>query len=211
MPAKEGNRMNASARAPKGRLRARWRVVDIVVAAVIAVVGGVVFWAWDLAYEAPSGLLEAAVPGLSGLVSALWLFIGVLGAVIIRKPGAALFTELVAAVLSMVLGAQYGVDTLVSGIAQGLGAEIVFALFLYRRFGLGVAVLAGAAAGALETIHELIVWYSDAAPGWQTIYSVSLIVAGGIAGVIGWALARGLAATGVLDRFAAGRTRPRSA
>ena len=38
----------------------RWRVVDIVVASVIAVACSLVFLLWNVGYEAPSALLEAA-------------------------------------------------------------------------------------------------------------------------------------------------------
>ena len=74
--------------APSTARRFRWRVVDIVVAAVLGVAAGLVFLAWNLAYQVPGSVLEASLPGLQGLVNGIWLFAGVLGALIIRKPGA---------------------------------------------------------------------------------------------------------------------------
>ena len=73
----------------------RWRVVDIVVASVVGVASGLVFLLWNVAYRGPSALLEPLWPGLQGLLDGPWLFAGVLGALIIRKPGAAVFTEVV--------------------------------------------------------------------------------------------------------------------
>jgi energy-coupling factor transport system permease protein len=70
----------------------RWRVVDIVVASVIGVAAGIIFWAWGLAYNPLSAPLQAALPGLQALLGGGWLFAGVLGGLIIRKPGAALYT-----------------------------------------------------------------------------------------------------------------------
>ena len=84
---------------PLVRSRLRWRIVDIVVAAVLGVAAGLVFLAWNFGYQVPGALLEAVLPGLQGLVNGVWLFAGVLGGIIIRKPGAALFTEIVAAVV----------------------------------------------------------------------------------------------------------------
>jgi energy-coupling factor transport system substrate-specific component len=186
----------------------RWRVVDIVVASVLGVAAGVIFWAWNAAYTPLSEGLSAVLPGLQGLTAGPWLFAGVLGGLIIRKPGAALYTEVVAALVSMLVGAQWGPDVLISGILQGLGAELVFAAFLYRRFTFGVAVLAGAAAALLEIPHELIVYYPGVSTEFAIIFSVSLIVSGAvIAGAGSWLLMRALAATGVLRRFAAGRER----
>ena len=60
---------SGSPRSPRSpRPSRRWRVVDIVVASVIGVACGVVFWAWGLAWEPLSNLL-AFTPGLSGLLS----------------------------------------------------------------------------------------------------------------------------------------------
>ena len=56
-----------------------------------------------------------------------------------RKPGAALLAEMVAAVLSMLLGSQWGWGTAISGLMQGGGVELAFLLTRYRRFTLPVA------------------------------------------------------------------------
>ena len=85
-----------------------------------------------------------------------WLFAGVLTALVIRKPGAALYGELVAATVSALVGNQWGVLTLESGLVQGLAAELVFAVFLYRVWNLPVAVLSGAVAGLGCAINDLI-------------------------------------------------------
>ena len=58
----------------------------------------------------------------------MWLVPAVLAPLIIRKPGAALFAEMVAAGVSALLGSQWGPDTLLSGFVQGAAAELVFAL-----------------------------------------------------------------------------------
>jgi energy-coupling factor transport system substrate-specific component len=189
------------------RSRYRWRVVDIVVAAVLGVAAGLVFLAWNFGYQVPGSILEAALPGLQGLVNGVWLFAGVLGALIIRKPGAAIFTELVAAVVSALVGNQWGSFlTFEAGIVQGLGAELVFLVFLYRRWNAPVAVLAGAGAGLFGAVNDLILWYPGSGPAFAAIYLVSSVVSGAaIAGGLSWLLARALARTGALSRFAAGR------
>jgi energy-coupling factor transport system substrate-specific component len=184
----------------------RWRVVDIVVAAVIAVASGLVFVGWNVGTEIPRHALEAFLPGLQGLANGGWLFAGVLGGLVIRKPGAALFVALVAALLSALVGNQWGPLTLVSGAAQGLGAELVFLAFLYGNFRLYVAMLSGALAGLATAINDLVIWYPGSDAPFATIYIVTSIVSGiVIAGIGSWALARALAATGALNRFAAGR------
>jgi len=184
----------------------RWRVVDIVVASVIAVACSVVFLLWNVGYEAPSALLKPLLPGLQGLLAGPWLVAGVLGGLIIRKPGAALYTELVAAVISSLVGNQWGPLTIVSGIVQGLGAEIVFLVFAYAVWRLPVAILAGAGAGLACGINDRILWYAGADTTFTIVYIVCTTISGAvIAGAGSWFVARGLAATGALNRFASGR------
>jgi energy-coupling factor transport system substrate-specific component len=187
------------------RTRRQWRVVDIVVASVVAVACGVIFWAWGLAWNALS-LPLAFLPGLSGLLAGGWLFAGVLGALITRKPGAALFTELVAAFVSMAIGTEWGWATLISGLIQGAAIELVFLVFLYANWSVMAAMLAGAAGGAALGINENLVYYAANDAIFKSIYLTSTIVSGILlAGLLSWAAVRGLAATGALSRFAAGR------
>jgi energy-coupling factor transport system substrate-specific component len=186
--------------------RFSWRVVDIVVASVIGVASGLVFWLWGQAYNPLSAPLEAALPGLQALLGGGWLFAGVLGGLIIRKPGAALFTEVVAAAVSAIVGTQWAALTLVSGLVQGLGAEIVLALFLYANWRAYVAVLAGMGAGLALAINDLLLWYPGAKVEFAVIYTVCSIISGAVlAGLLSWLAARGLARTGALSRFASGR------
>jgi energy-coupling factor transport system permease protein len=184
----------------------RWRVVDIVVASVVGVAAGVVFWAWGQAWV-PLSTALTFLPGLEGLLAGGWLFAGVLGGLIIRKPGAAVYTEIVAAVVSMAVGTQWGFTTLIWGVVQGIGAEIGFALFFYANWRLlGAMVsgaLAGVAVGLLDTSFSSIAAY---AVETRAIYFVAAVASGiVIAGILSWVIVRALAATGALDRFAAGR------
>ena len=192
---------------PTSRPRSyRWRVVDIVVASVLAVAAGLVFVLWNIASNPIGAPLGAVLPGLQALLGGGWLFAGVLTALVIRKPGAALYGEMVAATVSALVGTQWGVLTLESGLVQGLAAELVFAVFLYRAWNLPVAVLSGAAAGLALAINDLILWYPGSAATFSAIYVVSAIVSGAlIAGALSWFVVRGLAKTGALSRFPSGR------
>lgn len=185
----------------------RWRVVDIVVAAVIGVASGFIFLVWNVFSNPVTEPLAALLPGLQAAGGGFWLFAGVLTALVIRKPGAALFGELVAATLSALVGNQWGGPlTLVSGAAQGLGAELVFLLFLYANWRAYVAVLAGAGAGLAMAITDLTLWYPGSAAPFTITYVIAAIAGGAvIAGLLSWFAARGLAGTGALNRFASGR------
>lgn len=185
--------------------RHRWRTVDIVVASVIGVVFGVVFAVWNnVVYAAVSGPLTGtpAAP----LIAGVWLIPAVVGGLVVRKAGAALYTEIVAATVSMFFGSVWGLSVFMSGVWQGLGAELVFALLLYRRWGLVPAVLAGGGAGLAMGLYEITVYVSTYAADWKLVYVLSAVASGLVlAGGLGWLLVRALARTGALAPFAAGR------
>ncbi len=193
------------------RRSSRWRVVDIVVAAVLGVATGLLFVLWNGVGYVWFSAMDALTPGFGGIAVGIWLIGGVLGGLIIRKPGAALFVEVLASVVSMLLGSQWAIETVYSGIAQGLGAELVFLLFAYRRFGPLVAVLAGIGAAVAAWTLELFTSGNLAMSGeFLAIYLACVVASGAVlAGLLGWLLTRALAATGVLDRFASGRARRR--
>lgn len=185
----------------------KWRVIDIVVASIIAVASGVIFWAWDLVSTAPLTIFGAVTPGFEGIVNGFWLFGGPLAAMIVRKPGAALYAETLAAFLELTLGNQWGVGgSLIVGITQGLFAEIGFLVFRYKVWNLVSAMLSTALAGVGCALYY---WLTN--PAWGAVrvgwYMGTSIVSGLIFGLIVWLLMRALAATGVLDRFESGRGR----
>lgn len=183
-----------------------WRVVDIVVASVLAVACGLLFVAWNSVGYAWFEVMDAITPGLGGLATGIWLIGGVIGALVIRKPGAAVYVEVLAATVSAVLGSQWGISTLYSGLAQGLGVELVVLIFAYRKFGLIVAALSGAGAGVGAWILELVLGNVAKGVGFNVIYLVCVGLSGVVlAGVVGYFLVQALARTGALDRFAVGR------
>ena len=184
-----------------------WRVIDIVTAAVLGIACGLIFVAWNPVGGAAFDVLGKVLPGLGGLAAGIWLLGGTLGGYVIRKPGAALFVELLAATVSMALGSQWAIATLYSGLAQGIGAEIVFALVAYRRFNVWVAAAAGGLSFACEWFLELFTEGNLAKEvSFNVVYLVSGVASGIVlAGLLAWALTNALAKTGALDRFASGR------
>ena len=197
---------SSSATTGKRRVTFRWRVVDIVVAAVVGVAFGVVFFGWDLVYSIPSKPLNLLLPGSEALVYGVWLIPAVLGALIVRKPGAAIFTELVASTVEALLGGQWGLQTIWEGLLQGVGAEIIFAVVLYSTWRMWIAILAGAASGLSMAAYDFVEYYPGLRLAFYASYGICAIISGAvIAGVLSSLLVRALARTGALSRFAAGR------
>ena len=186
----------------------QWRTVDIVLGAALAVAFGAVFQAWNLLWTAISPAF-VGLPPLQGFMYGVWLLPAVLVPLVIRRPGAALLGEGVAAIASALFGAPWGLLTIVYGLMQGGAAELVFAMGLYRRWGLPIALLAGAAAGAVAVLLDLVVYYPDWAAGFQVLYAALVIPSAAIvAGLGGWLLVRALSRTGVLSAFPAAREQP---
>jgi energy-coupling factor transport system permease protein len=136
-----------------------WRTRDILLAAIIGVVFGVVFFVWNGFYAGLSGM----APPWSDVVYGMWLVPVVLAPLLIRKPGAALFAELTAAGVSVLLGSPWGPDTLLSAFVQGAAAELVFAFTGYRLWSIVVLAVAAIAAAIGAWIHDWALYYADVA------------------------------------------------
>lgn len=185
---------------------AAWRTVDILTIAFLGAAFGIAYWGWGLAYQAPSTALTTIFPPLTGITAAPWLVAGVVGGLVVRRPGAALLCEVVAALVSMIPGTQWGFTTLISGILQGLGAEFAFLVLGYSLYGLGAAIFAGAMAAPLEAVYEWFVYWTDWDLGYKVAYLAILTAAGAvIAGGLGYLLTRGVARTGALDMLPPGQ------
>jgi energy-coupling factor transport system substrate-specific component len=183
----------------------RWRTVDIVVASSIAVAFGVVFWAWGQLWNTTTAAF-AGFPPAQGVMYGVWLLPGVLGALVIRKPGAAIYTMVVASLVSAFLGTPWGLQVVVYGLVEGAAPELVFAFLAYASWRLPTAIVAGAVAGASAALLDIVFYYPDWSGAWQLTYTGVLMLSSAvIAGVGGWLLVRALAGTGVLAPFAAGR------
>lgn len=207
-----GRRRTAVRKGRAPAVRTYWRVtawsgIDLITSAMLAVTFGVVFWGFDTLVYPGISAATAWFPPAGELSLGVWLVPAVVGALIVRRPGAALFTELVAANVELFLGNQWGIAVLLSGVLQGLGVELAFALLFWRRFGFVVAVLAGVMAAVLEIVgYEWWSYVGGYSWTWRIAYLICGMVSGGvIAGLGGWTLVRSLARAGALQAFPSGQ------
>jgi energy-coupling factor transport system permease protein len=109
----------------------RLTTVDIVLMAILAIVTGVA-----LTYLAMLNQMLTAIGGpiLTSITSGLYSISGVLAAYIIRKPGAAFFTLTLAGVVQILSGNPNGLISITAAATDGLGAELAFLLFSYKRW-----------------------------------------------------------------------------
>lgn len=197
----------SSAITSTARSLVRYRTIDLVTITTLGVAFGVIFWGWGKLYAAAGTAGMLSYPPSGAFFGGGWLIAGVVIGLIIRKPGAALAGELIAASISALLpGNEWGMTTVVSGLLQGAGVEIVLAIGLYRRYGVAFAAAGGALAAVFEAVYEWSNWYSYW--GWSyKLAHLGIFVVSGIvvAGIGGFLLVRGLARAGALDAFPAGR------
>ena len=179
-----------------------WRTVDLVVAAVLGVASGVVFTAWNALYAPLSIPLAALTAGLVALLDGVWLVGGLLVGLIIRRPGAALFGELLASLVSAAIGNQWGYTVLLMGLAQGIAIEIGLLIWRYRGSLWGSAVTAGAIGGIVQGALEVVFWYPGTDALFVNVYVGSATVSGALLGAgLSAGLVTVLAKTGILANF----------
>jgi energy-coupling factor transport system permease protein len=182
----------------------QWRTRDIVVTAVIGVAFGVVFAVWNNAVWPLTEPLNAVAPVLRDVLYGVWLVPAVLAAYVIRRPGAALFAELVAAGLAALIGNVWGVDALLSGFLQGAAAEVVFAATRYRVWTFPVLAAAAIASAAAAWIHDWLIYYAAVSVDIQLARGIAMAVSAIVITALGsLLLARALRQAGVLEGFPA--------
>lgn len=186
-----------------------WRTIEILATVLIGVAFGVAYWGWNQAYAGISVAKPFAGP-LIGVLAAPWLIAGVVGAFLVRRPGAAIIAETIAASVEMLIGNEWGATTLVSGMLQGLGVELAFALLTYRVFHVVVGMVGAALAAGAETAYEWDIYWAGMTTAWKLQYLGWFALSGAVvAGVGGWAISRAIAATGAVDGLASGREHAR--
>jgi energy-coupling factor transport system substrate-specific component len=131
-----------------------WKLREVILVGIVSVVFGVVYLAavylgiFISTLLIPFGLAPLANEPIYGI----WFMASTFIAYFVRKPGAAILTEVLAALLEVMMGNMYGPLVLVSGTVQGLGAELVFFATGYKNYSLKVMTLAGMGAAVASFI-----------------------------------------------------------
>ncbi len=122
---------------------------------------------------------------LEQLIYGMWFIAATVAFLLIRKPGVGLLAEVAAASGEFFMGSEWGLAVLLSGVAQGLASEMVFAARGYCKYSIGVAVAAAAAATAGSLLLDLLQGYI----GDLAIWNLSLLILFRLSGAIiiaGW-------------------------
>ena len=128
-----------------------WTLRETLIVAVLGAVFGVLYLGWVQVWLILQAIFGAVT---MDVVMGFWFIVSIIAAAIIRKPGVALVSEVMAAAVQILLGSPAGLMLLLTGLVQGAGAEAVFAATRYRRWSLPVLSLALGAPGGVRLCGE---------------------------------------------------------
>lgn len=182
---------------------------DIIFITMLCVVFGVVYLAavWLIspltAVFAPQGVSLLGTE----LIFGIWFMAATIAPYIIQKPGVAIVAEVLASLVEVLLGNMYGPMVIVAGIIQGAGAEIVFALFRYKRWDWCTMILASVGCAITGFLWSFVrSGYLQINPRLLVMYFVVRVASSIVfAGVLCKLMADELAKTGLLKSYALGR------
>jgi len=185
--------------------RKSFTTMEIVLMALLAVANGILTNYMALLNKI---LTASGGPIATSTIVGIYMIYGLLAMYIIRKPGAALFTYLIGAIVQTLLGISYGMPSaFAAALCYAAATELIFFLYRYRRWNSFSLMLASLVAVPL--------WYIVAAfmfGYWQWDISVLIIAfiircASGIVlcGLVTKWIGDLLVMTGLLRSFAIGK------
>jgi len=181
-----------------------WKLKEVVLLSVLAVVFAVVYLLFVHVGNIWAGVIG---PIAYEWMFGIWFIVSIISAYIIRKPGAALLSETMAAIIEVMIGNAVGPRLILSGIVQGLGAEVAFAATGYKRYDWWVLCLAGIGSAVFSFAYGFFVSGYAALDPSLLLWMFTLRVISGavIAGLGGKYLSDGLLASGALRGYAISR------
>ena len=181
-------------------MKNKLKLKEIVVAAMISVIMGVVFTFIDSMYQP----IQALLGPLGGdSIGGLYYVSALLSIYIIRKPGSALMGSLFTGIVNLLLGSPYGIHIIIASALQGIGVEIVMAITRYKKYNFVTMALSSLLAALLVTCRDYFIFgldlYAGMIPLMLLVRAVSAVILGAILSI---GLGKPLNATGVLRGFA---------
>jgi len=173
-----------------------WRLKDIIFSALLSTLFGAIALATVLTLIGPAipilatlGLLDFGFEIFFGV----FIFSTTFAAYIMQKPGVATFVGLLTGSVQILMGSPFAATVWISGLIQGAGAEVGFAIFGYKKWNL-ISMLTAATLATVASF--LLAWYRGS---WTNVDSM-LILARFIV-----RLSSGLLFTGFISKLLADR------
>jgi energy-coupling factor transport system permease protein len=178
-----------------------WTLRETLIVTVLGAVFAVLYLGWVQVW-----LIGQAVFGslTMDVVMGFWFIASIVAAAIIRKPGVAFTSEVLAAGVQILLGSPAGLLLLVTGAVQGAGAEAVFAATRWRNHSLPVLMVAGVGAAIFSFAYTWIRFdYGALQPAILVSMFILRCLSGALlGGLLGHVIAKALYNTGALAGLA---------
>jgi len=181
-----------------------WTLRETLIVAVLGAVFAVLYIGWVQVWL----VAQAAFGSVTmDVVMGFWFIVSIVAAAIVRKPGVAIVSEVLAAGVEILLGSPAGLILLLSGAIQGAGAELVFAASRWRNFSLPVLMAAGIGSAIFSFAYTWIRFdYGALQPGLLVGMFVLRCLSGAfLGGLLGHYIAEALYKTGALAGLAIDR------
>lgn len=127
---------------------------DYLLMALISVVFGILYL---LAVYAGTALTTVLTPFGLGILGyepfyGIWFMAAIITTYLIRKPLVGIVTEVIAALIEVLLGNMFGVMVLVSAFIQGVGVELPFTFTKYEKYSYKITMVSAASATILSFV-----------------------------------------------------------
>lgn len=193
----------------KNKKTMQWKLNDVILVGVIGVVFSVIY----LAVLHLGQLLQVLLApwGLSPfayeIVYGIWFSAATLAAYIMQKPGVAFVSEVLASFLELLMGNIGGPLVVIAGILQGLGTELGFAVFKYRKFDFLSMSISGVFAAIITFLWGFVqAGYALLKPSLLiAMLAVRILSAVVFSGLLSKLIGDGVAKTGVLKSYPLGK------
>lgn len=178
-----------------------WTLRETLIVVVLGAVFGVLYLGWVQVWLIAQAVFGAVT---MDVVMGFWFIVSIVAAAIIRKPGVALASEMLTAVVQIMLGSPAGLLLLLTGLVQGAGAEAVFAATRWRNYSLPVLMAAGVGAAICSFAYTWVRFdYGALTPGLLIVMFVLRCASGALlGGLLGHLIVNALYKTGVLSGLA---------
>ncbi len=176
-------------------LAGNYTTYDIMVMAVLIATGGIFKAYWAQLRMVIESFLG---PFGSFIIGPGFYFWAILACHLVRKPGSGTISMVLGGVVEVLAGNPFGIPVLLFNFWEGLGPDIAYGIFRFKKYNLPVAILGGLLASYFGVFYS---WYyfGLAEYGFWALAGVmaSNGLAGVIAGLVGYLLAQGLERVGV--------------
>lgn len=197
----DANGSGGRARPVPPALRPAWTMRETVTLAIIGVVFAFLYLGWVqvwLVVQAATGPLAMDV------LMGFWFSGSIFAAWIIRKPFIAFSTAMITVVVQIIAGNPSGAILLLTGLVQGAGSEVPFALTKWKRYSWPMMMASGGTTAVFSFVYTWFRFsYYELAGGLViTMFIIRVLSGIVLGGLLGRVLAGAVHKTGVTSGLA---------